>query len=54
MFGNEEVDGTSISSKWLNFKEDVAYKKTINCTNVAELRNIRKYLYKLDINGRIK
>jgi hypothetical protein len=35
-----------LSSKWLNINEEVAYKKTMNCTNIAELR-IGKYLYKI-------
>jgi hypothetical protein len=33
---------------------DLAFKKIkINCTNLTELKNIRKYLNKLDVNGRI-
>jgi hypothetical protein len=29
-----------LSSKWLIVNEEVAYKRIINCTNAAELRNI--------------
>jgi hypothetical protein len=30
--------------KWLTVNEEAAYKRTINCTYVVELRNIGKYL----------
>jgi hypothetical protein len=35
-----------LSRKWLVFNEWIAYKKTINCTNIIELINIGIYLYK--------
>jgi hypothetical protein len=31
------------SRKWIIDKEEVAYKKIINCINAVELRNIGKY-----------
>jgi hypothetical protein len=36
----------SLSIKWLIVNEEVAYKRTINCTNATELKNIGKYLFK--------
>jgi HKD family nuclease len=39
------VEGTVLSSNWLNIDEDVAYKRIMNCTNVADLRNVGKNLY---------
>jgi hypothetical protein len=39
--------------KWHNIIKNVAYRRITNCTNVAELMNIRKCLYKLDVNGKI-
>jgi hypothetical protein len=38
-----------LSSKWLNINEDVACKRIITCTNVAELRNrpVGKQLYEI-------
>jgi hypothetical protein len=38
---------TFLSSKCLNINEVVAYKRILNCTNVADIRNIEKYLYKI-------
>jgi hypothetical protein len=36
------------SIKWLVRNDEVAYKRLlINCTNVVELRDIGKYLYKI-------
>jgi hypothetical protein len=35
MFGNKEVEEFSCS-KWLNNNEDVAYKRIISFTNVAD------------------
>jgi hypothetical protein len=43
-----------LSIKWLVVNEEVAYKRIMNCTNVVELRNVRKYLYKDRYNWRIK
>jgi uncharacterized protein affecting Mg2+/Co2+ transport len=40
IFGNEEEEKKMLTSKWLNINEDVAHKRTINCNNVADLRNI--------------
>jgi hypothetical protein len=37
-----------LSRKWQIVNEELAYKKIINCTNTAELRNLGRYLYKLE------
>jgi hypothetical protein len=37
------------SRKWLIVNEQVAYKETINCTNVVELKYIGKYQYKINL-----
>jgi hypothetical protein len=34
-----------LSRKWLRLNEWIAYKKTINCTNIIDLRNIVTYLF---------
>jgi hypothetical protein len=47
VLGNEEVEGTNVSRKWLTVNDEVAYKRIINCTNVGELRHIGKLLYKI-------
>jgi hypothetical protein len=47
MFGNEEVEGTILSRKWLMLNDWIAYKKIINCTNIIDLRNIEICLYKI-------
>jgi hypothetical protein len=59
---NEEVDAVHIllkrpetrklrehllSRKWLKINVEIAYKKSINCTNTLEVRNIGGYLYKI-------
>jgi hypothetical protein len=36
-----------LSKKWQIIKEELAYKKTINCTNTIDLRNLGRYLYKI-------
>jgi hypothetical protein len=36
-----------LSRKWLSLNEWMVYKKTSNCTNIIELRNIGIYLYKI-------
>jgi hypothetical protein len=36
-----------LSRKWQIITEELAYKKIINCTNTAELRNLGRYLYKI-------
>jgi hypothetical protein len=40
IYGNEEVEGNVLCSKWLNMKEDQSYKIIINCSNVADLKII--------------
>jgi hypothetical protein len=40
--------------KWPLDKEEVSYRRVINCTNAVELRCIGKYWYKVRLNGRIK
>jgi hypothetical protein len=47
MFGNEEVEGTIFSSKWLSKNEDLAYKRKIKCVTATELRNTQKSLCKI-------
>jgi hypothetical protein len=39
--------GQVLSIKWLIVNEEVTYKRTINCNNFVELKNIGKYLYKI-------
>jgi hypothetical protein len=35
MFGNEELDGTILSSiKWLIVNEEAAYKRMASCTTI--------------------
>jgi hypothetical protein len=41
-FVNEEAEEIIFSRKWLAINEEVAYKRTINFTNVVELTNIGK------------
>jgi hypothetical protein len=45
-----------LSRKWQIINEELAYKKIINCTNTAELRNLGRYLYKIKckLENRIK
>jgi hypothetical protein len=38
---------TFLSRKWLRLNEWIVFKKTINCNNSIELRNIGSYLYKI-------
>jgi hypothetical protein len=47
MFGNEEVERTILSRKWLRLNEEIGYRRIINCTNAAELRNAGNYVYKI-------
>jgi hypothetical protein len=42
-----------LSRKGLNIKEEEAYNR-INYTNVSDLRNRGRYLYKFDVNVRTK
>jgi hypothetical protein len=53
MSGTRKWREQFLSRKWFIVTEQVAYKK-INRTKSVELRNIGKYLYKLNVNGRIK
>jgi hypothetical protein len=46
MFGKSLWGERFLCRKWLIVNEEVAYKRVINCTNVVELRNIEKYMYK--------
>jgi hypothetical protein len=36
-----------LSRSWQITNEELAYKKIINCTNTVELRNLGRYLYKI-------
>jgi hypothetical protein len=36
-----------LSRKWFTVNEEVAYKRTINCTNAVELKHTEKYLHKI-------
>lgn len=38
---------TFLCNKLLSINEDLAYKKTVNCTSVVDLKTIRKYLYRI-------
>jgi hypothetical protein len=31
-----------MNSKWLNINEEIAYRKLISCTNITELKILRK------------
>jgi hypothetical protein len=35
------------SNEWVKINEEVAYKKTIECSNVNKLRGLGKYLYRV-------
>jgi hypothetical protein len=35
-----------VSKKWLNKKEELAYKKILNCTNITLLIDLGRYLDK--------
>jgi hypothetical protein len=36
-----------VHSKCLNTNEDLAYRKTISCTNVTKINSLGKYLFKI-------
>jgi hypothetical protein len=38
-----------VSSKWLNTNEDIAHSEVDSCTNVAKMKIIRKYLFKIKV-----
>jgi hypothetical protein len=36
-----------LSRQWLIINEEVAFKRTVNCTSDAQLTNIGQFLYKI-------
>lgn len=50
----QEQRGAFYLNKWLGINEDLVHKEVINCSNVADLKNIEKYLsaYALHANAR--
>jgi hypothetical protein len=43
-----------MSRKWQIINEELAYKKIINCIHAIEIRNLGRYLYKLNANRKVE
>jgi len=37
----------NLGSEWLSMNENVAHTKALNCTNVIEIKNTERYLFKI-------
>jgi len=37
----------NLGSEWFSMNENVAHTKVLNCTNVTEIKNTERYLFKI-------
>jgi hypothetical protein len=45
-----EMDGRALCRKWTELNQDLAFKWKVECRNAVELKNMRKYLFRIKRN----